>query len=126
MANQVTIKNKTAHVKQLQFGNGQTITVPPTAEGTPGIAVTFDSDEEHKRFQAALGSAVVKRWIERKEIEVEGGTAEGDTTEGASSASKQTAPPPPPPPPTAPPPAPTPSPAEPTPSRHFGRRGDRE
>jgi len=104
MANQVTIKNKTAHVKQLQFGNGQTITVPPTAEGTPGIAVTFDSDEEHKRFQAALGSAVVKRWIERKEIEVEGGTA----TEA---------------PPSSPP---APSPAEPTPSRHFGRRGDRE
>jgi hypothetical protein len=113
MANQVTIKNKTAHVKQLQFGNGQTITVPPTAKGTPGIAVTFDSDEEHKRFQAALGSAVVKRWIERKEIEVEGGTA----TEAPS----PTQPPPPP-----PPSPPTPPPPEPTPSRHFGRRGDRE
>jgi len=109
MANQVTIKNKTAHVKQLQFGGGQMITVPPTAEGMPGLAVTFDSDEEHKRFQAALGSAVVKRWIERKEIEVEGGTA----------AEAPTQPPPPPPPPA-------PSPAEPTPSRHFGRRGDRE
>ena len=120
MANQVTIKNKTAHVKQLQFGNGQVITVPPTAEGTPGIAVTFDSDEEHKRFQAALGSAVVKRWIERKEIEVEGGTA----TEAPSPTQPPTQPPPAPPPPPSSPPAP--SPAEPTPSRHFGRRGDRE
>lgn len=112
MANQVTIKNKTAHVKQLQFGGGQTITVPPTAEGMPGLAVTFDSDEEHKRFQAALGSAVVKRWIERKEIEVEGGTAVEAPTQ--------------PPPPPSPPPPPAPSPPEPPPSRHFGRRGDRE
>jgi hypothetical protein len=111
MANQVTIKNKTAHVKQLQFGGGQMITVPPTAEGTPGIAVTFDSDAEQQRFQAALGSAVVKRWIERKEIEVEGGTATEAPTQ------------PPPPPPSSPP---TPPPPEPPPSRHFGRRGDRE
>jgi hypothetical protein len=79
----------------------------------PGLGVKFDSDAEYKRFQAALGSAVVKRWIERKEIEVEGGTAEAE-------ASSPTRPPPPPPPPA-------PSPAEPVPgSRHFGRRGDRE
>jgi len=114
MANQVTIKNKTAHVKQLQFGNGQVITVPPTAEGTPGIAVKFDSDAEQQRFQAALGSAVVKRWIERKEIEIDSGT---DAAEALSPTK------PPPPPPSSPPAA---SPAEPTPSRHFGRRGDRE
>jgi len=120
MANQVTIRNKSAHVKQLQLGNGQSITVPPTAEGSPGLAVTFDSDKERERFEAALGSAVVKRWIERKELEVESSTTESSTTEGASPASKQAAPPP------LPPPAPAPSPAEPTPSRHFGRRGDRE
>lgn len=115
MANSVTIKNKTAHVKQMQLGGGQVITIPPTAEGAPGLAVTFDSDKEHERFEAALGSGVVKRWIERKEIEVESGAAEG-----SSPASKPTTPPPPPPPPPAP------SPAEPAPSRHFGRRGDRE
>lgn len=115
MANSVTIRNKTAHVKQLQLGNGQTITVPPTPEGTPGLAVTFDNDEEHKRFQAVLGSAVVKRWIERKEIEIEGGTAAAEAP-----SPKQ----PPPPPPSSPP---APSPAEPTPSRgYIGRRGERE
>jgi len=123
MANQVTIRNKTAHVKQMQLGNGQSITVPPTAEGSPGLTVTFESDKERERFEAALGSKVVKRWIERKELEVEGGKTEGSKTEsgtpeGASPASKQTAPPP------SPPPAP--SPPEPTPSRHFGRRGERE
>jgi hypothetical protein len=70
--------------------------------------VTFDSDKEHERFEKALGSAVVKRWIERKEIEVESGAA-------AAEASSPTQPPPAPPPP------------EPPPSRgHFGRRGDRE
>lgn len=123
MANQVTIKNKTAHIKQLQFGGGQTITVPPTAEGTPGIAVTFDSDEEHERFQAALGSAVVKRWIERKEIEIESGAAAAEAP-----SPKQPPPPPPSSPPSSPPASPpAPSPAEPTPSRgHFGRRGERD
>jgi hypothetical protein len=115
MANQVTIKNKTAHVKQLNLGGGGSITIPPTAEGSPGLAVTFDSDKEHERFKAALGSAVVKRWIERKELEVESGAAAADEA-GEAPATK----PPPPPPPPAP------APAEPTPSRHFGRRGDRE
>lgn len=118
MANKVTIRNKTAHVKQIQLGGGQVITVPPTAEGTPGLAVTFDSDDEHKRFKTALGSAVVKRWIERKEIEVESGTAE--TESGSAEAEAPS--------PKQPPPSsqPAPSPAEPAPSRHFGRRGDRE
>jgi len=123
MANQVTIKNKTAHVKQLQLGNGQSITIPPTAEGSPGLTVTFDNDKERERFEAALGSKVIKRWIERKELEIESGKTESSktesgTTEPASPGSKQPAPPLPPP--------PAPSSAEPTPSRHFGRRGDRE
>ena len=45
MANKVTIRNRTAHMKQLQLGGGRSITIPPTAEGMPGLAVTFDSDE---------------------------------------------------------------------------------
>lgn len=110
MANKVTIRNRTAHMKQLQLGGGRSITIPPTAEGMPGLAVTFDSDEEHKRFQAALGGKVVKGWIDRKELEVDSGAAEAEAP-----APKQ---------PPSPPPAP-PS-AEPPPSRHFGRRGDRE
>jgi hypothetical protein len=117
MANEITIRNKTAHVKHLALAGGQLITIPPTEEGAPGFKITFDNEDERERFQKALDTSAVKAWIEQKELEVEGASASGAASAPVTASSSVSGP------------TPTPAQSEPVsqPSRGTGsRRSDRE
>jgi hypothetical protein len=122
MAKEVTLRNKTAHVKQLLLAGGQVIAIPPTEEGAPGFKVTFDSEDEQNCFQQALKTSAVKAWIDSKELEVEGASASGDASApvtASSSVSGST--------PGTPPSAPAQSePVGPSGRGTGSRRGDRE
>lgn len=71
----VRLLNKAAHVKHISVGNGESIAVPPTPEGTPGTVVKFDSDKERQAFEKAIKTPAVKVWIDAGELEVKGGTS---------------------------------------------------
>jgi hypothetical protein len=120
MASEITIRNKTAHVKHLALAGGQLISVPPTEEGGPGFKVTFDSEDEKKRFQDALKTSAVKMWIDQKELEVEGAGG-GEPAAPVTASSSVSGPTP------TPPTAPTQSEPAGPPGRGTGsRRGERE
>lgn len=74
---QFRIENHTAHVKHLALGNGQTITVPPTEEGQPGLGVNLENPEEQKSFDRAIDTAIVKKWIEDGELVINRGGVPG-------------------------------------------------
>jgi hypothetical protein len=124
MASEVTIRNKTAHVKHLALAGGEIISIPPTEEGMPGFKVTFDSEDEQKRFQQALKTSAVKAWIDSKELEVEGASASGDTSAPVTASSSVSGPTPT---PGTPPTAPAQSEPAGPPGRGTGsRRSERE
>ena len=52
MADQTTtvrLENKTAHLKHLALGGGESLAIPPTESG-PGVEIKLESDDERKRF----------------------------------------------------------------------------
>lgn len=67
----VRLENRSAHVKYIALAGGaNTIAVPPTEEGKPGVTVTFDTPEERKAFDRALELPSVKAWITSGELVV--------------------------------------------------------
>ena len=67
----VRIVNKSAHLKYIGVGDGESIAVPPTAEGGPGTTVRFETQSERERFDKALATTGVQAWVEAGELEVQ-------------------------------------------------------
>jgi hypothetical protein len=70
----VQIHNKSARLKHISCGGGQTVSVPPSETPT---TITFESDEEVKRFDEALKNPAVKRWIDAGELTIGRGGSGG-------------------------------------------------
>lgn len=64
----VKLENKSARILHIGLGGAESIAVPPT-EG--GITVTFASDSEQARFDAAVATPAVQEWVEAGELVIE-------------------------------------------------------
>lgn len=71
----VRLVNRAAHLKYINLGDGESVAVPPTVDGTPGTLVKFDNAEERARFDKALEVSGVQQWIEAGELEVQTASA---------------------------------------------------
>ena len=68
MATKVRLENRSAHLKYITIGGGQSIAVPPQEQG--GIDLTFDSEAELAAFKRALETQTVRDWIASGELVV--------------------------------------------------------
>lgn len=68
----IVFENKAAHVKHLALGTGQTIVIPPTADGGPKTTVVLTSEAELTALRAVLQQEVVAAWLTSGELVVDG------------------------------------------------------
>ena len=70
---QLRLENKTEHVLHIALTGGAVISVPPAENEGQGKAITFATAEERARFERAMQTETVQRWIRDKELVVHGG-----------------------------------------------------
>lgn len=66
----VRVINRSAHVKYLNLGDGESVALAPTDDGAPGLLIKFDSQAEKERFEKATQTAGVQQWIDQGELQI--------------------------------------------------------
>lgn len=72
-ATKARLENRSAHMKYITLGGGQSIAVPPQEQG--GVDISFETDAEAAAFKRALETPTVCEWIASGELVVQQGGA---------------------------------------------------